>query len=90
VDRNVFNPATDSVSIFVEYTKFPGDYSMRIYNSAGEHIKTLSSKTLNEPVSESYVWDGKNKYGDTCASGVYILYLIEPFDRKIKRVLMVH
>lgn len=88
--KNLFNPATDkSVSILVQYNKFPGDYHLWVYNTAGEHIITLDSKSLTSPVSQSYAWDGKNKNGDECASGVYILYLIEPFDRKMKRLLLV-
>jgi len=78
-----------SVSIYVAYSKVPGEYSLRIYNSAGEHILNLDTKYLNSTITQSYLWDGTNKYGDPCASGVYILYLIEPFDRKIKRLLLV-
>jgi hypothetical protein len=60
-----------------------------VYNTAGEHIKTIDSQHLNAPVSQFYTWDGTNKYGNACASGVYVLYLIEPFDRKLKRILLV-
>ncbi|HVZ79379.1 MAG TPA: hypothetical protein VHE12_01110 [bacterium] len=89
VSKNAFDPKNDGpVSIYVGYSKFPGDYSLRIYNSAGEHIRTLDSKTVNQPLSESYEWDGKNKYGDDCASGIYILLLREPFAVKMKRVLI--
>ncbi len=91
VSKNVYNPTSDSpVSIFVQYTKFPGSYDLWIYNSAGEHIKTLESTYLSAPVSQAYTWDGKNKYGDACASGVYIFYLVEPFERQYKRILLIH
>ena len=89
VDKNILRTG-DSVSIFVNYTNYPGQYDLRIYNSAGEHIKTLDSQQLSAPVSQWYSWDGKNKYGDPCASGVYILYLIEPYSAKLKRILMIH
>ncbi len=88
VSKNTFNPS-DPVSIFVEYTQYPGSYDLRIYNSAGEHIKTLASEELEAPISQSYQWDGTNKYGDPCASGVYLIDLVEPFGTKIKRVLLV-
>lgn len=89
-DKNLFNPANDkTVSITVEYSKFPGDYSLRIYNSAGEHIRTIDAHYANAPINQTYLWDGKNKNGDACASGVYVIYLIEPFDRKLKRLLLV-
>jgi hypothetical protein len=90
VSRNILNTsAGESVSITVAYSEFPGDYSLVIYNSAGEHIKTLDSRPLTSAQTFNYTWDGKNKYGEPCASGVYILYLIEPFDRKIKKLLLV-
>ncbi len=88
VSKNVFVPS-NPVSIFVEYSLYPGFYELRIYNSAGEHIKTLDSRFLEGPVSQSYLWDGTNKYGDSCASGVYLINLVEPFGTKTKRVLWV-
>jgi hypothetical protein len=91
VSQNILNTGRgDSVSITVGFSKFPGDYSLVIYNSAGEHIKTLDSRTLTSAQTFNYTWDGKNKYGDTCASGVYILYLTEPFDLKVRKILLVH
>jgi flagellar hook assembly protein FlgD len=73
----------------VNYTSYPGEYGLRIYNSAGEHIKTLDDQQLTAPVSQWYSWDGKNKYGNPCASGVYIFYLVEPYSVKTKKILLV-
>lgn len=73
----------------MEYNIYPGSYALRIYNSAGEHIRTLDEGDVDAPVKRSYGWDGKNKYGEACADGVYIFYLIEPYDRKVKRILLV-
>jgi hypothetical protein len=90
VAQNVYNATTDQpVSIFVGYSQFPGAYSLWIYNSAGEHIRTLDSQNLTGPINQSYFWDGKNKYGNKCASGVYILYLVEPFSTKVKRLVLI-
>ncbi len=88
VSKNAFGPA-NPVSILVDYTTYPGQYDLWIYNTAGEHIKTLDSRTLSEPVSQWYSWDGKNEYGDPCASGVYIIYLVEPFSQKMRRVVLI-
>ncbi len=60
-----------------------------IYNPAGEHIKTLDERYLEAPIDVSYHWDGKNKFGNPCASGVYIFYLAEPFAVNIKRVVLI-
>ncbi|HVZ81118.1 MAG TPA: IgGFc-binding protein [bacterium] len=87
VSKNIMS-ASDPVSIHVATNQFPGHYELRIYNSAGEHIKTLSNKEMTGPLVEDYLWDGKNKYGDPCASGVYIFYLIEPFGTKQRRIIL--
>jgi hypothetical protein len=89
VSCNAFNPSQASVSILVETNSYPGRFSLAIYNSAGEHIKTLVSQTLSNPITQSYSWDGTNKYGNTCASGVYILDLAEPLSHQQKRVLLI-
>lgn len=88
VSKNLFTPS-NPVSIFVDYTAYPGHYALWIYNTAGEHVKTLADGQLSGPVSESYLWDGTNKYNAPCASGVYILYLVEPFSQKMKRVVLI-
>ncbi len=88
VSKNLFTPA-NPVSIFVNYTSYPGPYALWIYNTAGEHVKTLADRQLSAPVSESYLWDGTNKYNAPCASGVYILYLVEPFSQKMKRIVLI-
>ena len=88
MSKNILS-SSQSVSIFVKYDLFPGEYNLSILNSAGEHIKTLDARRIYAPVQQIYFWDGTNKYGETVASGVYILYLIEPFDRKIRKILFV-
>ena len=90
VNKNLFNPSKDkTVSLLVDYSSYPGEYSLRIYNTAGEHIQTLDRQYLTAPVNKSYLWDGTNKNGDACASGIYVFYLVEPYSKKIKRLLLV-
>jgi flagellar hook assembly protein FlgD len=78
-----------SVSIFVGTSNYPGPYHLTLYNSAGEHIRTLDDSYLTASIRRSYSWDGKNKYGDPCASGIYIFQLTEPFGVKRKRIAVV-
>ncbi len=89
VSKNLLLPAQGPVSIFVAYPSYPGNYGFWIYNSAGERVKTLDEQYLNAPIARSYTWDGTNAYGDSCASGVYILYLAEPFQTQMRRILLV-
>ncbi len=90
VDKNVFQSGQASVTITFCLPN-AGNYSLRIYNSAGEHIKTLADGYFTpSSSSQAYPWDGKNKYGDTCASGVYLIYLVTPVEKKLARVLWMH
>jgi flagellar hook assembly protein FlgD len=89
VSKNVFNPGNEPVSIYVATSKYPGLYSLKVYNSAGECVKVLDDQQITEPYQHSYLWDGKNQYGEKCASGMYIIYLVEPFGTKLARVLLV-
>ncbi len=89
-DKNIFSPSTDKVvTINVQYNQFPGSYNLWIYNTAGEHIKTLDTMVMSAPVNKIYTWDGTNKNGEQCSSGVYILYLVEPFGKKLKRLILI-
>jgi flagellar hook assembly protein FlgD len=92
VGQNVLNTSSQgSVSIYVAYTMAGSPFSMRIYNSAGEFIRDLSKEAnlTNTPVDVSFHWDGRNWNHDLCSSGVYVLYLIEPYNRKYKRLLVI-
>jgi flagellar hook assembly protein FlgD len=90
VSRNIFNPSLQGpVSVFVATVWGHGKYSLRVYNSAGEHIKTLDDQYLTTPGQFAYTWDGTNKYGQKCASGMYLFYLVKPFKRQLARVLLI-
>jgi hypothetical protein len=90
INKNIFKPALDgSVSMYVGYSKYPGDFSMMVYNTAGEAITQLvPPQKVTTAVAQSYFWDGKNKDGQACASGVYLIYLVEPYDRKLRRLIL--
>jgi hypothetical protein len=99
INQNVFTPAAGApLTIQVGYTQFPGSYSLKVYNTAGEFIRDIGLSAnpkaptyLNQPLPvTTYTWDGTNYAGNRVSSGVYIFYLVEPFDRKIKRVILVH
>ncbi len=91
VSQNVFRPAQGPLSIFVGYSQFPGPYSLKIYNTAGEFIKALvPNQTANQPITYAGPpWNGTNYANNPCASGIYLIYLVEPLDHKMKKVLLV-
>jgi hypothetical protein len=77
------------VTIRVSTNQYPGRLELWVYNSVGEHIKKLDGRYLNAPWEWTYTWDGKNQYGEECASGLYLICLIKPLDRLAGRVLLV-
>jgi len=92
VCKNVFNETTDNeVCVTIGTNQYPGKIALRIYNSAGEHIKTLLDQTLTAPLSPTVInWDGTNKFGQKVSSGVYFVFLIKPFGRELGRLVVLH
>jgi hypothetical protein len=90
--KNVFNVTVDgNVCITIASAQYPGQMSLKIYNSAGEHIKTLYDEYLTQPLLPTTInWDGSNKYGQKVSSGVYIVYMIKPFGRVLGRLVVIH
>jgi len=88
VDRNLYLPGADPMTMKARYSKFPGRYGLRIYNSAGELVRVVVEKRLSQRVDETYTWDGRNDAGDPCASGVYIAVLMAPYDTYYDKFLL--
>jgi len=89
ISKNVFS-GNSTVKIIVGVPDYPGQFDVNIFNSAGEHIKNLASVYLEGPLEQTYSWDGRNKYGDRCASGIYVIYVTEPLRRKEGRVIFIN
>jgi hypothetical protein len=89
ISKNVFSSG-QSVSIFVSTYDYPGNLSLTVFNSVGENIKNLANLNLTGPFQQTYSWDGTNKFGNKCASGIYVLYLSEPLKIKMARVVLIH
>jgi hypothetical protein len=73
----------------VATSKYPGRYRLAVYNAAGESVKVLEEKDLVGPYQNSYLWYGINQYGEKCASGMYVIYLTEPYGIRLARVLLI-
>ena len=69
---NPFNSKTQSHGMTI--ANLTASANIKIYNVAGELIRTLNYNTATGSVT----WDGKNDYGKIVASGVYIIYLSAP------------
>ncbi len=89
VGKNLFQPAQGPISLFAGNILPPGPFSLKIYNSAGELVKTLDDHYLKSTYTHSYLWDGTNQNGDPCASGVYIFALTEPHQTRWKKIILI-
>ena len=86
---NLFTPQSNQLLTITALLCFPGDSSVMIFNSAGEHIRTLANYSNQPAGSFQVTWDGKNKYGTLVASGTYVVRFVEPFGVHQARVLLV-
>jgi hypothetical protein len=82
---NPFNPTTT-----IEYTvKVRGMVNLRIYNVAGQLIRTLVNDVKSPGEVHAVVWDGRNNSGQTVSSGVYFYKLVSgDFVQTKKMVLL--
>jgi flagellar hook assembly protein FlgD len=91
VCRNLFNVTVNGTVCITISVAETGNTALKIYNSAGEHIKTLYDANSNQPVpSTTFNWDGTNKFGDKVASGVYVIYFSTPIKIRVARLVVLH
>ncbi len=77
LQQNNPNPFNPSTTIRYQIPK-AGRVALRIYNSAGQLVKTLV-EAEQQPNDYQIVWDGKNDNGEAVVSGVYF-YRLESGD----------
>jgi flagellar hook assembly protein FlgD len=86
----VYHPVTDYPPVEVRvHLSLPGPYILKIYNSAGELVKTLmDEKEAGAPLDDYQVWDGNNDAGNPVASGVYVLHFLSRFESRTAKLLI--
>jgi hypothetical protein len=95
---NPFNPGRD-ITTRIEYSVqdvIPVQtgiqltrVSVKVYNIAGELVRTLADKDVLAGVKGYADWDGKNDDGVFVADGVYLCQLVTPSYKSIIKVLLV-
>lgn len=80
---NPFNPSTN-IDFRIDT---PGGVEIEIYNSAGEHIKTLVDEYM-VPGNYSRSWNGKNSSGDIAASGAYYYRITSGRNSSTKKMIL--
>jgi hypothetical protein len=82
---NPFNPTTT-----IKYTiKDRGHVSLKIYNAAGQLVKTLVNQVQSPDQVKPVTWNGRNNAGQAVSSGVYFYKLVtNNFSQTKKMVLL--
>lgn len=84
---NIFpNPFNPSTTIHFDL-KNSGMVTIDIFNVKGQKIKTLIASTLNQG-KHDIVWDGKDTYGASLASGVYYVRMNFADKTETKKLLL--
>ncbi|OGS22096.1 MAG: hypothetical protein A3J83_03740 [Elusimicrobia bacterium RIFOXYA2_FULL_40_6] len=85
---NAFNPRkNESTSIIINLAE-AGLVTYNVYTLFGKRIKTHTEQ-LNQGISGSLSWDGKDDNGKPAASGIYLLHLYGPGINKIGKICVV-
>jgi hypothetical protein len=82
---NPFNPTTT-----IRYSiKEQGNVTLKIYNAAGQLVRTLVSE-MQTPRAEGFsvVWDGKSNAGSSVSSGVYFYKLTATNFSETKKMVL--
>jgi flagellar hook assembly protein FlgD len=70
------------------YLSQEGVCSLKIYNSAGELVRTLLDERRQFGIYQEVPWDGKNMEGEEVASGVYVIYYTTRYATRTARVIV--
>lgn len=80
---NPFNPdLTIDFSILA-----PANISLKVYNSKGQHIKTLHSGPRDQG-SHRLIWDGKDSQNAAVGSGIYYIVMDGTLLRDVKKAVL--
>ena len=79
---NPFNPVTEIPFEIID----EGQASLTVYNLKGEQIRTIFKRIL-EPGKHTYVWDGKNDFGEKVGSGMYVYVLQSGSVKLMKKMI---
>jgi hypothetical protein len=82
---NPFNPTTT-----IKYTiKERAHVSLKVYNAAGQLVRTLVDEVQSPDQVQPLRWDGANNAGQTVSSGVYFYKMVtKNFSQTKKMVLL--
>ncbi|HEY5038252.1 MAG TPA: FlgD immunoglobulin-like domain containing protein, partial [bacterium] len=88
-DANILLPLTGQKLGIYYVVPNTGSVEIDIYNISGNLIQTLTPGQGTANVQQNTTWDGKDRNGNTVASGLYLLEIKSPGFHQIKKVAVV-
>jgi hypothetical protein len=88
-DANVLKPLTGQVLGIYFVSPNSGPVELIVYDIAGHPIRSLYPPAATAGVEESLTWDGKDRNGNTVASGLYLIEIRANGFHEIKKVIVV-
>jgi hypothetical protein len=82
---NPFNPETTISFTLPQETE---QLELKIYNIRGQLVRTLIAGTPHSKGEYRIVWDGRNDFGKSAASGVYFYRVTTPSFNQINKMLL--
>ena len=90
---NPFDPNRDNLCGLYFTAKEQKEYSINIYNVAGQFVKSVNSEFI-EQKRESFVyqaqWNGRNEKSVICTSSLYLFKISIENKTYIKKMLILH
>jgi hypothetical protein len=81
---NPFNPTTT-----IDYSiAQAGHVSLKVYNVAGQLVRTLVDEVQSPETVEPVIWDGRNEAGQAVSSGVYFYKLTAKGYQQTKKMVL--
>ena len=87
-DANLLKPLTGQVLTIYFISNGSGPAELDVYNVSGNPIRALYATSV-AGAKETVVWDGKDRNGNTVASGVYMIEIKTAGLHQVKKVLVV-
>jgi hypothetical protein len=88
LDQNVFRPGRGRPLIISMKAPEPGHVTVKIYDVAGELVRTPFDAEVSAGLWFQATWQGENDFGEKVASGVYIVSVRGGGIRSIRKVVL--
>jgi len=87
LDQNYPNPFNPATTITFALAR-PGHTTLRIYNAAGQLVRTLIDGPRAGGINHSVRWDGRGENGQRVSSGVYFYRLNTPYFTRARKLVL--